>query len=389
MPKFAFASESSALLLSPALVSAQVGSTFDLTISGVSSQTTIDTVRAVLSFDPAFVRAQEVALLNTFNRSAPGNYIDNKQGIVSWGAFTLDRPTQGAMDIAVVTFFVLKEGETTIDVRPESKMIHDGTETANPSAFQSASLKLEPSKEVSEDTPIIHVSSASHPDPLRWYQQTRVDMEWIVLPNQAPIKQFFTAFDESSQTDPAEGVASTQQSVSYAPVNDGTHYFHIKGVLENGSTTPTVHTQVKIDTIKPNDFVITPSDTQLIEGETLELTLATTDEPSGVVQYLLAINDGTFEATDLPIVLPQLTSGTYFLRVAAVDRAGNTKYASTSVRVYPQGTDLHRPIGYNDSKEIIEPTSEKQNTPTFLFWMVISLALFLVSFFFWKRQHRS
>jgi hypothetical protein len=386
MPKFALASGSSALFLSSDSTTQQVGSRFDVQVKGVSNETPIDTLRAVLTFDPLSVRAQAVSLSSSFDRSAPGNFLDNKQGLISWGAFTLDRPVQGAFDVLTVTFLVIKEGDMQINLRSDSKMISDGTEMIDPTTLQPLSLRLQSQESSLENGPKLNVSSRSHKELLRWYQQKEVIMDWTLLPDEeASVSKFLTAFDQSSQTDPTNLVSGSERSVKFVAEGDGTYYFHIKAELEDGQTTPTVHTPVNIDTSKPNDFVITTSDTRLIEGETLELILATTDEPSGVAQYQLAINEGAFKATNLPIQMQDLKAGTYFFRVAAIDRAGNTKYASASVRVYPQGTDLHRPIGYNDSKEIPASPSEKKGGPAFFLW-IVSVVVLLGGFFLWKRR---
>lgn len=385
IPKFAFASETSVLLLSPSQITAQTGSLFDVRVFGNTAIATVDTVRSILTFDPMFIRAQTVSLLGEFDRSAPGNYLDNKNGVVSWGAFTLDRPVQGAFDFATVTFQVIKEGETSIAISSESRMIQDGIETLDDSSLKPIQLHLQAKTEISEDIPILAVSSSSHSVQTQWYQKSDVTINWLVLPKEAEIKQFFVAFDDSSVTNPSESVSSAEFSKTYKAVKDGIHYFHVKGELANGEMTPTVHTRINIDTSKPNDFVITPTDTQLIEGETLGLIFATTDEPSGVAQYQLAINDGAFEAKELPLEVKDLKAGTYFLRIAALDRAGNVKYSSTSVRVYPQGTDLQRPIGYNEFKETSQGGLQRKQAPNLFVWISLLIGSGMIGFVVWKK----
>ncbi len=385
IPKFAFASGTSVLLLSPSQITSQTGSLFDVRVFGNTGAASVDTIRSVITFDPAFIRAQSVSLIGEFDRSAPGNYLDNKNGIVSWGAFTLDKPVQGAFDFVTITFQVVKEGETSLSVSPDSKMIQDGTETLDASSLKSIQIHLQPRTDVSESTPILAVSSSTHPVQTQWYQKTEVTMDWLVLPKEADIKDYLVAFDESSQTNPTEIISSDESSKTFTDVKDGIHYFHLKGVLKSGELTPTVHVRVNVDTSKPNDFVVTPTDTQILEGETLGLTFATTDESSGVAQYQLAINDGTFEARELPIEIKDLKAGTYFLRLAAIDRAGNVKYGSTSIRVYPQGTDLYRPIGYNEFKETSEGEIGDKQAPNLFVWISLLVGLSLVGFVVWKK----
>jgi hypothetical protein len=61
--------------------------------------------------------------------------------------------------------------------------------------------------------------------------------------------------------------------------------------------------------------------------------------------------------------------------VGAIDRAGNASYGSTSVRVYPTGTDLSRPDGYDESAELTAITQSTQDTKTNTTKLLITLIL--------------
>ena len=78
--------------------------------------------------------------------------------------------------------------------------------------------------------------------------------------------------------------------------------------------------------------------------------------------------------SDLPV-------GTYFFRVAAIDRAGNASYGSTSVRVYPEGTDLSRPDGYDEDAEMTAITQsvsdETNNTKKLLITFILGVIIIL------------
>ena len=331
---------------------ASKGELFDVTVKGNANTEAIDTVRAVLTFDPTIVRAQSVRLSGLFERSAPGNYLDNSSGKVSWGAFTLNNPVNGNFDLMVVTFLAMNEGSVNISVSSDSRMISDGEEKINIDALVSTTVQVGASKSVVEGSPLIVVNSQTHPSDEEWYQGNTVTMGWSALTAEKQITKYLVAFDESSATDPNTSLAVTQNTRTFNSVLDGIHYFHIKGVLDDGKFTPTVHRRVKVDTTAPNDFEVTPSDIRILKGESLWLTFATTDETSGITQYQMAMNDTEFQVQESPLEITDLDAGTYFFRISALDRAGNAKYSGVSVRVYPEETDLERPEGYNPTQEI-------------------------------------
>jgi hypothetical protein len=101
-------------------------------------------------------------------------------------------------------------------------------------------------------------------------------------------------------------------------------------------------------------------DNKILAGESAWFLFATTDETSGVVEYQVAINSSEFQVQTSPLEIEDLPEGTYFFQVSALDRAGNSSQGGVSVRVYPQGTDLSRPDGYDESGEIQALTTAQE-----------------------------
>lgn len=383
-PCAAFAAGSATLSLNPSATAARAGEMFDVRISGNANGQSIDTVRAVLTFDPTMVRAQSVRLTGGFDRTAPGNYLDNANGKVSWGAFTLDKPVNETFDYATVTFLALKEGSANMAVSADSRMVSNGEERIDVGQLKSVAYRIETAAPADPLAPTLVVTSTTQANDTDWYPNSTVEMRWSVNQAQKTIKSFLVAFDESSNTDPKESLPASTETRSYASVADGIHYFHIKGVLAQGGFTPTVHRAVKIDVDAPREFLVTASDTKILEGESVWLTFATTDGASGVNQYQMAINDSAYQVQESPLEITDLKAGTYLFRVAALDRAGNSKYGSVSVRVYPSGTDLERPEGYGQAPEagnvypdaLGNPNGEKASaTSPKMFVLLISLVL--------------
>jgi hypothetical protein len=162
-------------------------------------------------------------------------------------------------------------------------------------------------------------------------------------------------------------MASDRSSIRFDDVEDGVNYFHIKAVQVDGRSTPTVHRRTNVDVTAPNNIELTVSDSKLIEGESLWLMFATTDEDSGVAQYQVAINESDFQVQSSPMEIADLNAGTYFVRLAAIDKAGNSVYRSKSVRVYPKDLSPDRPYDYDSNSEIrgiVKGLSNKEEVDT-------------------------
>lgn len=365
-------------------ITLNAGATADLTISIDPRGEDLDTVRSVFTFDPTVLKIENVVKVGPFDRNTPGNFIDNKNGEVSWGAFTLEGPITTAGPYLRVTVLAKQEGKAKIELTKQSKLISDGEEKINTGKLGSVNVSVEPEGQADTSLSLITVSSASHPESSSWYAKADVEVEWVELKGESEIEAYSYAFDQSSDTDPAIYADPATTSQTFEGVKDGIHYFHIKGIQKDGKTTKTTHRRIQVDTTNPNPVAVTVSEDQLLEGESLWLTFATTDETSGVEQYKLSINTSEFLPQESPLELTDLVPGTYFLRVAAVDRAGNITYQGKSVRVYPEGTELTRPEGFDPTSEITALSSPSSQLPVTRYQLpklLITLVLLVVVVF--------
>ncbi|MBT5808562.1 hypothetical protein HOI18_04800 [Candidatus Uhrbacteria bacterium] len=338
--------------LSASDVTVERGDQFDLTVSVNANNEGLDTVRSVVTFDPSVLRAQNVSLVGIFDRSAPGNYLDNGSGKVSWGAFTLEGPINSSSEFITITFLALESGDATVALSSDSRAISNGKEQINVSSLTTTSVAVENAAEADPTLSLLVVSSTTHTNDVDWYSATSAEINWVELAGDSTLSSYYYSFDKTSNTDPSRYLSSDTNSVTVSSDSDGVWYFHLKGVQADGRETKTIHRRVNIDNTVPNDIELVAQDNRILEGESAWLTFATTDETSGVMQYQVAINDSEFQVQASPLEISDLEAGTYFFRVSALDRAGNTTYGSTSVRVYPPDTDLERPEGFDDTSEI-------------------------------------
>lgn len=352
IPGVMHAAGSATMSLDQAAYQPQRGELFNVTVNIDPQQETLDTVRSVVTFNPTLISVQNVNLVGPFERSAPGNYYDNTTGKVSWGAFTLEEPVTTVSSVISITFLALQEGNGTIELSSDSKAIADGEEKINLSGLKNATISVLASEQSDTQSTLIVVSSPSHPNEQDWYAENTVELSWTPLEGVSPISAYYYSFDQTPEGNPTIYLVGSKTETSVEANADGIYYFHLKGIQKDGKETPVVHREVHIDTTAPNAIELTAQDTKMLEGESVWLTFATTDETSGVLQYQIAMNDSTFQLQQSPLEITDLSAGTYFFRVAALDRAGNETYGATSVRVYPAGTDLQRPEGYEEHTEV-------------------------------------
>jgi hypothetical protein len=352
LPGLSHAAGSATMSFDEVTVSAEQGESFDLTVQVQPNGEVLDTVRSIVTYDPATLSAQYVTLTGAFDRSAPGNYIDNGTGKVSWGGFTLDEPVADSTSFVSINFLALQEGTTTVSISGDSRAISAGVENIDPTDLGSSVVTVGAAAVADPTLSLVILESDSHPDPSAWYSNASVNLNWIEIAADSGIASYLYDFDQSSSTDPSTTLAAGVSEMTQEVVEDGIYYFHIKGVQIDGRETDVVHHRVQVDTTDPNPIELSVQDTKLLEGESAWFTFATTDDTSGVMQYQIALNSSDFKVQSSPLEMEDLDPGTYFFRVVAIDRAGNTAYGSTSVRVYPEGTDVDRPEDYEPASEI-------------------------------------
>lgn len=106
----------------------QVGSVIDLPVVLNPDGDSIDTARAVLSYDPTVLQATGFHLVSPLNMAAPASFIDKHAGIVSWGGFHITERITTPATFGLARFKSIAAGNTTIKLLPSSHIISGGHE---------------------------------------------------------------------------------------------------------------------------------------------------------------------------------------------------------------------------------------------------------------------
>lgn len=328
------------------------GELFDVTVSVDPQGESLDTVRAIVTFDPSVLNATNVRLAGRFDRVAPGNYFDSETGRISWGAFTLEDPVTTPTPFIIITFIAVASGDGDIQISSDSRAISNGEERINTSELGEALVQVVEAFGAEPGVAILAVDSSSHPNQETWYSNRSLELSWTELEGESPIETYYYSFGLESDTEPGVYLDGETTDLSLEATKDGIYYFRLKGVQKDGRETSVTERVMRVDATNPNPIDLTVQDDKILVGESAWFLFATTDEMSGVVEYQVSINNSEFQTQVSPLEMEDLLSGTYFFRVAALDRAGNVTYGGVSVRVYPEGTDLGRPNGYEGSGEV-------------------------------------
>jgi len=305
----------------------EVGKQFTVNLNINPGTSSVDTARAHLSFSADLITATGFALNGRITSPSPGNRIDSGAGTVSWGAFTVDTPIISPSSFGQISFIAKAAGTAAIKILSDSKLIDDGNEVSNPGGFNQITVEIIPS--TTNPSVIAQLTSPTHPDQDKWYQNNNVQFQWTGITG----GHYAWDFDQSPDTIPTK--STTDRTKKITGVKNGTWYFHLaKSPVADADAV--IHYRVQIDSLKPN-----PIEPYLDIGnqENLVLKFATTDYHSGVASYAIKVNqESTIENVISPYTLRGLNIGSNLITVTVYDQAGNPRTGWVKFALKENGT---------------------------------------------------
>ncbi|MBU0667681.1 cohesin domain-containing protein [Patescibacteria group bacterium] len=298
----------------------------------------VDTFRLHGSFTQDMFEYRASKPTGVFQNVSPGTYIDQANGIFSFGAFTLSSHANGNAPAAVMTFRAKKAGTGYIQLTTNSRVLSAGEDqigTVGRLTIEVTTKAAPPAQpqplpsEVSPEELAISLRSTTHPDPDAWYATSTVTAVWELAGK--AVKKTYVGFDDSPDG-PAEK-ETDQKTATFISKLDGTWYVHL-GVDLKDRTHENAHLRVQIDTVPPHPIVPVTDQTLVPASIPNTLRFAALDDTSGIDHYEVWIDGKFVTSTQLQAYpLTHQTVGKHKVLVKAFDRAGNNVSGTTEYEI--------------------------------------------------------
>jgi len=339
-----YAASASVIYFSPSVKTVNVGSVFNIKVLVDPKGTALDTVRAAVSFPADKLEATYFSLGSLYPNSSPGNFIDNKRGLIYEGGAIFGGNTLLNGTFGIITFKAKSAGLATISLSNRSRLILAGEEKINLANSGSVNITInnnkveEPTGETAPQKQVVAgqvlVNSISHLDQAQWYNHNNVELNWQMSETSSPALSYLYNFNQDPESNPDKVITTT--SKTFDLVDDGVWYFHIKAKLSNKIFTDVVTHKVMLDASAPNKLMVVLENNDIVENEITKVHFATIDSISGVAFYDLAVDGGAFSQQSSPYVLEGLKAGDHTIIVRALDQAGNVTSDAAKLTVRHQ-----------------------------------------------------
>lgn len=338
------------LSLSPSSNSVTTGNNFNVNVN-INTSVNVNSVDVYITFNPAVVEILSITPnTSAFDFPMPNStfILDNSSGLLN---FVTGKSVPGTASgsIATLTFKGKVSGSSALSFKSNTIVLNVGVTVA--SLFSNSAVTVSnsvsppssgnnsPSASVSapaaprnEKPYAPTVSSLTHSDESKWYNERTVKVNWSKAGN---VSGFSYVLDKNAGTVPDDSSEGLGTSKEFSEIEDGISYFHIKAKNEHGWGS-VKHFKINIDTKKPENLVIQFE----VGGTPIEPIIAVKfeaqDTVSGINHYEIKIDEGEYSIQTSPFILSAINKSNYIVWVKAVDNAGNfieekRKYSSQEV----------------------------------------------------------
>jgi hypothetical protein len=195
---------------------------------------------------------------------------------------------QGDGLVTKITFLGEKLGEAKVSFGEDSQVLLHSPEAES----VSVSLREGNYEIIEKPEELLVVTSESHPDPNKWYEETTLSLYW--KPKEGAEYSWILSYDFEAEPDdtpnepkPKEGLV-WMGAMGYEDLEDGIYYFHLKEKLPGEDWSEKVTLRAMIDSTPPESFKPEiGQDYAMFEGKYF-LGFVTVDKTSGVDHYEVA-----------------------------------------------------------------------------------------------------
>lgn len=191
------------------------------------------------------------------------------------------------------------------------------------------------------------VSSTTHPDNARWYNNNMPVMRWNAPQDLSGVAGYYYVIDEVQSTIPNEkaGIYTEETNIKARPLEEGVKYFHVVTKDKAGNVgTKASHFRLNIDTQAHPPLLSSrthPDEASWYNWKPVDIHLAKPSDLSGIEGFFYSI-DGRPDTepqeadwiytTASDITVPEKADGTWYAHVKSKDEAGNISKETSHFR---------------------------------------------------------
>jgi hypothetical protein len=374
--------EAATLYVSPSSGSFSVGATFSVSVRTDTQGQAVNSAQVNVTYSSDTLELVSVKAGSSFPMQTPGSPSKTPSGAYFSGGIPSPGYTGNSGSVGVLSFRAKAVGAASISIGSGKVLLNDGKGTNSLSGTSGASFTITPPP-VGGPT----VTSASHPNPEAWYKNTTLEVTWN-RPSGA--HGFSFELDKNPGTNPDSILDTTITTAkSYAGLEDGTYYFHIKARPQTGNFGAVSHFRIQIDTKEPDSLVASlVGETRLDDvTRTPTVEFKGEDAGSGIARYDIYL-DGQLvkEGASSPFTFDKLPSGPKIVRVVAYDKAGNERKFELPLIVTGPGTVTREVNGLFNRNIQVPLTAILIMNAVVIVLLVLFVALFL---YFHRRKKQS
>ncbi|OGE76644.1 MAG: hypothetical protein A3K05_00085 [Candidatus Doudnabacteria bacterium RIFCSPHIGHO2_01_48_18] len=329
--------QAASLYFSPASGSFSVGATFNVTVRTDTQGAAVNTTEANIAYPSESLELVRVTASPTFYLQTPGSPARGNGTAYFGGGLPSPGYTGANGVVGTMTFRAIKEGDATVSISSGKVLLNDGsgTEGLNATAGARYAITTAPTPQPTtggHGSPV--VSSATHPDPGKWYRGKTATLSWS---RPEGVYGFSFELDHDPGTVPDNILDTTITTTrTYEDLADGVWYFHIKsrGQSLGSAFGETAHFPIQIDTVAPKPLDIKVPEHDNLQDMPSTFTLYFEHDDPNLDYYELYL-DGVLIATipHNPFTFENLAPGHHSIKLVAFDKAGNKTESSLSIAV--------------------------------------------------------
>jgi len=286
---------------------------------------TINIVDAKLYYSPDILENTEVSI----GSSALLLWVSEPKVIAS-GVITLTGGVPGGINgphipILRTVFKAKSSGNAVImTINPTRVLLHNGFGTEVPLSMRPLAFSV-----LSKNNKLYSITSPTQPDENKWYRNNNVTINVGAKTGEL----YSYSFSSNAEITPSMAPAPIKDSIKYNNLSDGIYYFKL-AIPVNGTLEEAGVYRVQIDKTAPTFLSSVVDKNEEMFNDKSFINFFATDKTSGIANYKVKVGlFGFYHKATSPYPIDPPLFGN-FVKVKAIDLAGNTQVVTTYYRGY-------------------------------------------------------